>query len=45
MLGKSPWLQSVIVEDGPAIGSLIEVDIVAAGPLSLTGVRVLADAA
>ncbi|MHA6721847.1 tRNA (N6-isopentenyl adenosine(37)-C2)-methylthiotransferase MiaB [Sphingomonas sp. RS2018] len=45
MLGKSPWLQSVIVEDGPAIGSLIEVDIVAAGPLSLVGVPVLAQAA
>ncbi|PTD19403.1 tRNA (N6-isopentenyl adenosine(37)-C2)-methylthiotransferase MiaB [Sphingomonas fennica] len=36
-IGKSPWLQSVIVEDGPAIGSLVDVDIIAAGPNSLTG--------
>ncbi|MFD1787350.1 tRNA (N6-isopentenyl adenosine(37)-C2)-methylthiotransferase MiaB [Sphingomonas floccifaciens] len=45
MIGKSPWLQSVVVEDGPPIGSLIDVDIVAAGPVSLTGVAVLARAA
>ncbi|WP_420141504.1 tRNA (N6-isopentenyl adenosine(37)-C2)-methylthiotransferase MiaB [Sphingomonas sp.] len=38
MLGKSPWLQSVLV-DGGAIGDLIEVEIAAAGPASLTGVR------
>jgi tRNA-2-methylthio-N6-dimethylallyladenosine synthase len=38
MLGKSPWLQSVIVEDGPPIGTLIDVDIVAAWPNSLVGV-------
>ncbi|SNS05748.1 tRNA-i(6)A37 thiotransferase enzyme MiaB [Sphingomonas laterariae] len=37
-IGKSPWLQSVIVEDGPAIGEMVEVDIVAAAPNSLTGV-------
>jgi tRNA-2-methylthio-N6-dimethylallyladenosine synthase len=37
-IGKSPWLQSVIVEDGPAIGELVTVDIVAAGPNSMTGV-------
>ncbi|WP_157218781.1 tRNA (N6-isopentenyl adenosine(37)-C2)-methylthiotransferase MiaB [Flavisphingomonas formosensis] len=36
-IGKSPWLQSVIVEDGPAIGTLATVEIVAAGPNSLTG--------
>ena len=36
-IGKSPWLQSVIVEDGPAIGELVTVDIVAAGPNSMTG--------
>ncbi len=37
-IGKSPWLQSVIIEDGPAIGELVTVDIVAAGPNSMTGV-------
>ena len=36
-IGKSPWLQSVIVENGPDIGALVDVDIVAAGPNSLTG--------
>ncbi|URW75144.1 tRNA (N6-isopentenyl adenosine(37)-C2)-methylthiotransferase MiaB [Sphingomonas donggukensis] len=45
MLGKSPWLQSVIVEDGPPVGSLIEVDIVAAWPNSLVGVAAVAQAA
>ena len=40
MLGKSPWLQSVhIVDAGLAIGDLLAVDLVAAGPNSLTGVR------
>jgi tRNA-2-methylthio-N6-dimethylallyladenosine synthase len=39
-IGKSPWLQSVIVEDGPAIGELVTVDIVSAGPNSLSGVVV-----
>ncbi len=37
LIGKSPWLQS-IVADGGAVGDLVEVDIVAAGPNSLTGV-------
>jgi tRNA-2-methylthio-N6-dimethylallyladenosine synthase len=37
LIGKSPWLQSIVVDDG-AVGDLIEVDIVAAGPNSLTGV-------
>jgi tRNA-2-methylthio-N6-dimethylallyladenosine synthase len=36
MLGKSPWLQSVLI-DGGAIGDLVEVEIVAAGPQSLVG--------
>lgn len=35
-LGKSPWLQSVLV-DGGAIGDLVEVEITAAGPNSLMG--------
>ncbi|MBO9576564.1 MAG: tRNA (N6-isopentenyl adenosine(37)-C2)-methylthiotransferase MiaB [Sphingobium sp.] len=39
LVGKSPWLQSVIIENADAaIGDLIEVDIVSAGPNSLGGV-------
>ena len=45
MIGKSPWLQSVVVENGPPIGTLLDVEITAAGPVSLTGVPVLARAA
>ncbi|MBX9814572.1 MAG: tRNA (N6-isopentenyl adenosine(37)-C2)-methylthiotransferase MiaB, partial [Sphingomonas sp.] len=33
-LGKSPWLQSVIVEGGYAIGEMVEVELVSAGPNS-----------
>jgi tRNA-2-methylthio-N6-dimethylallyladenosine synthase len=38
MLGKSPWLQSVLL-DGGEIGDLVEVEITAAGPQSMTGER------
>ena len=44
LIGKSPWLQSIVV-DGGAIGDLIEVDIAAAGPNSLTGVVTRKEAA
>jgi tRNA-2-methylthio-N6-dimethylallyladenosine synthase len=37
MIGKSPWLQSVVVENGPPVGSLIEVELTNAGPNSLNG--------
>ncbi len=37
-LGKSPWLQSVIVENGPEAGSLLPVEIVSAAPNSVVGV-------
>jgi tRNA-2-methylthio-N6-dimethylallyladenosine synthase len=37
-LGKSPWLQSVLI-DGGEIGDLVEVEITSAGPQSLTGER------
>lgn len=38
LVGKSPWLQSVHVHaDGAAIGDMIDVDIVSAGPNSLAG--------
>jgi tRNA-2-methylthio-N6-dimethylallyladenosine synthase len=37
LIGKSPWLQSIVVDEG-TVGELLDVDIVAAGPNSLTGV-------
>jgi tRNA-2-methylthio-N6-dimethylallyladenosine synthase len=37
-IGKSPWLQSVHVETDAAIGELIDVEIVAAGPNSVRAV-------
>jgi tRNA-2-methylthio-N6-dimethylallyladenosine synthase len=37
-LGKSPWLQSTLI-DGGEIGDLVEVEIVSAGPQSLAGER------
>ncbi|MBX9797564.1 tRNA (N6-isopentenyl adenosine(37)-C2)-methylthiotransferase MiaB [Sphingomonas sp.] len=36
-LGKSPWLQSVIVAGDHAMGAMVPVQITAAGPNSLTG--------
>jgi tRNA-2-methylthio-N6-dimethylallyladenosine synthase len=36
-LGKSPWLQSVFFEGQAAIGDLVEVELVSAGPNSLAG--------
>ena len=38
-IGKSPWLQSIHLETAAAIGDLIEVEIVSAGPNSLAGVQ------
>lgn len=40
-IGKSPWLQSVVVDD-PALaaGMIVEVELVAAGPNSLSGIAV-----
>jgi tRNA-2-methylthio-N6-dimethylallyladenosine synthase len=40
-IGKSPWLQSVVIED-PALrpGQMVDVVLVAAGPNSLTGQQV-----
>ena len=32
LIGKSPWLQSVHLETGAAIGDLVEVEIVSGGP-------------
>ena len=39
MLGKSPWLQSVHLMTEAPIGALVEVEIVEAGPNSLSGVE------
>ena len=36
-LGKSPWLQSVHFTGDAAIGDLVDVDLVEAGPNSLAG--------
>jgi tRNA-2-methylthio-N6-dimethylallyladenosine synthase len=36
-IGKSPWLQSVHLETDAAIGDLVDVDILSAGPNSLGG--------
>ena len=40
-LGKSPWLQSVHCTDDVAMGDLVEIDLIDAGPKSLTGRRVV----
>ena len=44
-IGKSPWLQSVHVETEAAIGDLLEVEIVSAGPNSLAGAELVKAAA
>lgn len=44
-IGKSPWLQSVHLETGVPIGTMIDVDIVSAGPKSLAGALVAREAA
>jgi tRNA-2-methylthio-N6-dimethylallyladenosine synthase len=45
MLGKSPWLQSVHLETDAAIGALVEVELLAAGPNSLAGAELVREAA
>lgn len=37
MLGKSPWLQSVHLMTDAAIGDMVSVDLLSAGPVSLAG--------
>jgi tRNA-2-methylthio-N6-dimethylallyladenosine synthase len=36
-IGKSPWLQSVVIETEAAPGTLLDVRIISAGPNSLGG--------
>ena len=45
LAGKSPWLQSVHLETDAAIGDLVDVEIVAAGPNSLSGAHLMRNAA
>jgi tRNA-2-methylthio-N6-dimethylallyladenosine synthase len=45
LIGKSPWLQSIHLETSAAIGELIEVEIVSAGPNSVAGAEVIREAA
>jgi tRNA-2-methylthio-N6-dimethylallyladenosine synthase len=40
LVGKSPWLQSVHLETDAAIGDLIEVELLSAGPNSLAGAEI-----
>jgi tRNA-2-methylthio-N6-dimethylallyladenosine synthase len=44
-IGKSPWLQSVVIETPAAISEILPVEIVAAGPNSLAGMPLAAMAA
>jgi tRNA-2-methylthio-N6-dimethylallyladenosine synthase len=44
-VGKTPWLQSVHVETSAAIGDLIDVEMLSAGPNSLAGTQLMRDAA
>jgi tRNA-2-methylthio-N6-dimethylallyladenosine synthase len=37
LIGKTPWLQSVHLETGAAIGDIVEVELLSAGPNSLAG--------
>ena len=39
MLGKSPWLQSVHLMTDAAIGDMVSVDLLSAGPVSLAGAQ------
>jgi tRNA-2-methylthio-N6-dimethylallyladenosine synthase len=41
MLGKSPWLQSVLVTTDAAVGSLLDVEITAGGPKSVSAVELV----
>ena len=44
-IGKSPWLQSVHLETDAPIGTMVDVDIVSAGPKSLGGALARKEAA
>jgi tRNA-2-methylthio-N6-dimethylallyladenosine synthase len=44
-VGKTPWLQSVHLETGAAIGDIVEVELLSAGPNSLAGAELIRTAA
>jgi tRNA-2-methylthio-N6-dimethylallyladenosine synthase len=44
-IGKTPWLQSVHLETAAAIGDIVAVDLLSAGPNSLAGAQRLPVAA
>jgi tRNA-2-methylthio-N6-dimethylallyladenosine synthase len=45
MIGRSPWLQSVHVESDARPGAMLDVTLTAAGPNSMTGASISAEAA
>jgi tRNA-2-methylthio-N6-dimethylallyladenosine synthase len=45
MIGKTPWLQSVHLEIDAPIGAMVEVELVDAGPNSLSGAELVRKAA
>jgi tRNA-2-methylthio-N6-dimethylallyladenosine synthase len=45
LIGKTPWLQSVHLETDAAIGDLVEVELLSAGPNSLAGATLMRAAA
>ena len=45
LIGKSPWLQSVHLETAAAIGEIVDVEILSAGPNSLAGAERVREAA
>lgn len=45
LIGKSPWLQSVHLDSNAAMGSLIDVELISAGPNSLAGAELMQSAA
>ena len=45
LVGKTPWLQSVHLETPAAIGDLIDIEILSAGPNSLAGAQAMRNAA
>ena len=45
LVGKTPWLQSVHLETDVAIGDLVEVELLSAGPNSLAGAQLMPVAA
>jgi len=45
LVGKTPWLQSVHIESDKPIGSIVDVEIISAGPNSLAGAPLMREAA